>query len=72
MAALVGIAAHPRAVLATHVAFQFMDRRGLRSPHDVQRHGLMRVAAEAADFEIEVTSIEGIAERRRRDDQGDA
>jgi hypothetical protein len=40
-----------------------MDGRGLRPSHDVERHGLMRVAAEASDFEIEVTSIEGIAER---------
>ena len=25
-------------------AFEFMDRRCLRSPHDVQRHGLMRIS----------------------------
>ena len=42
-----------------------MDGRGLWQPHDVERDGLMmRVAAEAANFEIEVTGIEG-AERRR-------
>jgi len=29
-----------------------MDPRCLRSPHDVERHGLMRVAAEAFHFEI--------------------
>ena len=63
MAALEGIAPNLRTVLAAHVTLKFMDRRGLRSPHDVQGHGLMRVAAEASDFEIEVTSIEGIAER---------
>ena len=43
-----------------------MDGRGLWAPHDVERDGLVRVAAEAAHFEIEVTSIEGIAERRGR------
>ena len=52
MAALVGIAPDLRAVLAAHVAFQFMDRRCLRSPHDVEGDGLMRVAAKASDFEI--------------------
>ena len=72
MTALEGIAAHPGTVPASHVALQLVDGRGLCPPHNIQGDGLMRVAAEAADFEIEVTSIEGIAERRRRDDQGDA
>ena len=40
----------------------FCYGRGLRSPHDVERDGLVRVAAEAADFEIKVASIEGVAE----------
>jgi hypothetical protein len=61
MAALVRIAAHLRAILAAHVTFQFVDGGGLRSPHNVERHGLVRVATEASDFEIAVTSIEGIA-----------
>ena len=43
-----------------------MDWRGLGPSHYVERHGLVRVAAEASHFEIKVTSIEGIAERRRR------
>ena len=43
-----------------------MDRRGLWPPHDVERNGLMGVAAEAPHFEIEVAGIESIAERRRR------
>ena len=47
MAALERIAANLRTVLAAHVAFQFMDRRCLRSPHDVEGNGLMRVAAKA-------------------------
>jgi len=62
MASLKGISAHLRAVLAPHVAFQFMDRRCLRSPHDVERNGLMRVAAKAFHFEIAVSGIECIAE----------
>ena len=48
MAALVGIPPNLRTVPAAHVAFQLMDRRGLWSPHDVERDGLVRVAAEAA------------------------
>src|SRR4029077_10041846 len=66
MAALVRIAAHLGAVFAAHVAFQFMNRRGLWSPHDVQRHGLVGVAAKAADFEISEASVESITERWRR------
>jgi len=42
-----------------------VDRHGLWPSHDVERNGLVRVAAEAAHFEIEVASIEGIAERGR-------
>lgn len=37
-----------------------------RSPHDVQRHGLMCVAAEATDFKIVVPGIKGVAEHGRR------
>jgi hypothetical protein len=66
MTPLVGIAANLRTVSASHVALKFMDRGGLWPSHDVERDGLMRVAAEAADFEIEVTCIEGVAECRRR------
>ena len=66
MAALERIAAHLGAVFAAHVAFQFMNRRGLWSPHDVQRYGLVGVAAKAADFEISEASVESITERWRR------
>ena len=52
MAPLVGISPDFGALAAAHVAFQFMDPRRLRSPHDVERHRLMRVAAEAFHFEI--------------------
>src|ERR1700730_9258055 len=64
MAPLVGIAPDLRAVLAAHVAFEFMDRRCLRSPHDVERNGLMRVAAKATDFEIAVPGVERVAQCR--------
>jgi hypothetical protein len=66
MAALVRIAAHLGAVFAAHVAFQFMNWRGLWSPHDAQRYGLVGVAAETADFEIAVTGIERVAQSGRR------
>src|SRR5262245_37155807 len=65
MAPLVRIATHLRAVLAPHVALQFMDWRRLRSPHDIERDGLMRVAAEASDFEVAVPGVDRITQRRR-------
>ena len=42
-----------------------MDRRCLRSPHDVERDGLVRVAAKAFDFEIAEPGVDRIAERGR-------
>jgi hypothetical protein len=42
-----------------------MNRRGLWSPNDVQRYGLVGVAAETADFDVAVTGIERVTERRR-------
>ena len=65
MAALVRIAAHLGAVLATHISLQLVDWRRLRPPHDVERDGLMSVAAETANFEIRITRIERVTERRR-------
>src|SRR5262245_17322288 len=65
MASLVRIPAHLRAVAAAHVAFELMDRRRLRSAHDVERNGLVGVAAEAPDLQIAVTGIERVTERRR-------
>jgi hypothetical protein len=41
------------------------NRRRLRSPHDVERDGLMRVAAKALHFEIAIPGIEGIAQCRQ-------
>src|SRR6478736_6360225 len=66
MTALVWIAANLRAVLAPHVAFQFMDRHCLWSPHDVEGNGLMRIAAKAADFEVDITGVQRVTQRRRR------
>lgn len=66
MAAPVRMAAELRAVLAPHVAFQFVDRRSLRPPDGVEGNRLMRAAAEAFDFEVQEAGIEGIAEGRGR------
>jgi hypothetical protein len=52
MASLVGIAPDLQVTLAAHIALQLMDGRRLRPPHGIQRDGLMRVAAQAFDFEI--------------------
>jgi hypothetical protein len=57
MAPLVGIAANLRAASAPHMAFQFMDRRRLRPPHDVESDRLMHVAAKTSDLKIEVATI---------------
>jgi hypothetical protein len=65
MAALIGIAANLRAVLAAHVALQFVDGRRLRPAHDVQRHCLVCVTAEAADLEIEISCVLRVAEAGR-------
>lgn len=66
MAALVRIVPDFGALAATHVAFEFVNRRCLRSPHDVEGNGLMRISAKATDFEIAIPGIECIAQRRRR------
>jgi hypothetical protein len=65
MAALVWIAANLRAVLAPHLAFEFMDPRCLRSPHDVEVKGLMRVAAKAFHFEIAKPGVDRVTQRGR-------
>ncbi|MBV8798918.1 MAG: hypothetical protein JO208_03800 [Alphaproteobacteria bacterium] len=41
-----------------------MHGRRLRPPHDVERDGLVRVAAQTADFQIGVARIECVTERR--------
>src|SRR5262249_35727388 len=60
MAALIWIAAHFRAILTPHTALQLMDRRRLRSPHDVESDGLMRVTTEAANLKVGVPRIERV------------
>ena len=65
MAPLERIAPRLRTVLAPHVAFEFMDRRCLRSPHDVEGNGLMRVAAKAFHFEIAKPGVDRVTQRRR-------
>jgi hypothetical protein len=59
------MAANLRTVLAAHVPFQLVDGRGLRPAHDVERDGLMRVAAEAFHLKIGVPGIECVAQGRR-------
>ena len=57
MAALVGIAADLRAVLAAHVALKFMNGRRLRPPDDVEGDGLIGVATETSDFGVKVAAL---------------
>ena len=64
MAALVGISTGLRTVPAAHVALQLVDRGRLGPPDDVERHGLVGVAAKAFDFEIGVAGVEGITQGR--------
>ena len=65
MAAFERVAANPRTILAGRVALQFVDGRPLRPAHDVQSHRLVRIAAEAADLEIEIAGVQGITQCRR-------
>jgi hypothetical protein len=51
MTAPVCVASNLRAVLAAHVALQFMNRRALSAQNDVERDGLMCVAAKAFHLE---------------------
>ena len=61
MAALVGIAPDYGALAAAHVALQFMDRRRLRSAHDVEGNRLVRVAAKAFHIEIAKPGVDRVA-----------
>jgi hypothetical protein len=65
MAPLERIAPNLRAVLASHVPLQFVDGRRLRPAYDIQRHRLVRVAAEAADLKIEISCVQSVGEARR-------
>ena len=57
---------HLRAMLAAHVALQFVDRRRLKSAHNIERDRLVSVTAQATDLKITVAGIESITQRRRR------
>jgi hypothetical protein len=48
-----------------HVPLEFVDGRGLRLAHDVDRDGLMSVAVEAFHLKIGVPGIECVAQGRR-------
>jgi hypothetical protein len=48
------------------IPLQFVDGCGFRPADDIQRHRLMRIAAEAADLKVEISCVEGIAQRRGR------
>jgi hypothetical protein len=58
MAALVGVPANLRAVLAAHVALQFVDGRCFRTSDNVERDGLMRFATQAFDFKVQVAGVQ--------------
>jgi hypothetical protein len=66
MTALERITTKLRTILAPHIAFQLVDWRSLWTTNNVQRHGLMSVAAETFDFKIEISGVKRVAERRRR------
>jgi hypothetical protein len=61
MVALIRIASDARTLLATHAALQLVDRGRLPPADYVERHGLIGVAA---DFEVSISGIEGIAQGR--------
>jgi hypothetical protein len=64
VAAFVGVATNLRAVLAAHLALQFVDGCCLRPADDIQRHRLVSVAAEAADLKVEISGVQGVSQRR--------
>jgi hypothetical protein len=65
MTALIRVAPNLRAIPATHVSLQFVDRRRLGPTDDIRRHRLVGITAKAPDFEIVVARVECVAQRRR-------
>src|ERR1700761_7740667 len=65
VASFVRIASYFRTVLAPHVSLKLIDRRRLWPADHIERNGLMRVATKAANFEIEIPSVQGITQCRR-------
>ena len=53
------------AIFAAHVALQFVDGGRLRPPNNIQRDGLVRVAAKASDLKVGEPGIQCIAQGRR-------
>ena len=51
------------ALATAHVAFQFVDRRRLSPAYNIERDGLVVVAAEAFDFEVKLAGVQGVAKR---------
>ena len=58
------LAADLRAILASHISFEFVDRRMLRSANEVECDGLIGVASQAANFEVAIASVYSVAEGR--------
>jgi hypothetical protein len=56
MAPLERIAPHLRAILAPHISLQLVNWRRLEPADDVQRNGLIGVAAETMDLKIAITN----------------
>ena len=53
-----------RAFLASHVPLEFVNRRPLLAPHNVERDGLMRLAAEALHLKIAIARVQGVHRAR--------
>ena len=66
MTVLIRVALLAGVALAPHVAVEFVDRRPLRPPDDIQRDSLVGLAAEALHLEVSVSGVERVAERRGR------
>ena len=49
-------------ILATHLAFQLVHRRRFRPADDIERHSLVGTAAKAFDLEVQIASIQRIAQ----------
>jgi hypothetical protein len=62
MAALERIASEGRAVPASHIALKLVDRGGLGSADDIQRDGLVCIAAKAPNLQIAIPRVERVAE----------
>jgi hypothetical protein len=65
VAPLVCMAPHLRTILARLVPLKLVDRCCLRSADHIERTGLVRVATEARQFEIEVARVQRVTQCRR-------